>query len=207
MSSSLWTPTLYQLFLPSQGWPDRHVSLWEYPTMPQQGGRDAIVIEALAEWWGWRASGRYYGFLDRWLSVFVAFDVDDLSPTPYPGDDFPFAFNRDMTPSHYVDAIYTTDLTTDLHPDVLSLADGTTHQLVDVQDFQGAYDDGLCGQAWYDGARQEAERVIEEVRTGRFIDMLREVAPFPDMSTRTNPAVLTDLDPDEVGFRHHPDFP
>ena len=136
--------------------------------MPQQGGSGAIVIEALAEWRGWRAYGRYYGFLDQWLSVFVTFDVDDLSPTAYPGDDFPFAFNCDMTPSHYVDAIYTTDL----HPDVLVLADGTTHQLVDVQDFQSAYDDGLFGQAWYDGARQEAE-----------------------------------LDPDEAGFRHHPDFP
>jgi|ETN02SMinimDraft_2_1059926.scaffolds.fasta_scaffold258222_1 hypothetical protein len=129
------------------------------------------------------------GFLDRWLSAFVTFDVDDLSSTPYPGDEFPFAFNCDMTPPHYVDAIYTTGLHSD------------------VQDFQSAYDDGLFGQAWYDGARQEAERIIEEVRTGRFIDMLREAAPFPDTSIRTNPAVLTELDPEEAGFRHHPDFP
>ncbi len=173
--------------------------------MRQVAGRNAMVIDALTESRGWKAHGRFYGFLDRWLSVYVTFDIDDLSPASHPSDDFPFAFNCDMTTPHYVDgeAIYTTDL----HLDVLVLADGTKHQLVDVEEFESAYQDGQFGRVWYDGARREADRVMEEARTGRFVDMLREAAPFPDSLTQTKPSGLTELDPGQVEFRDHPRFP
>ena len=205
VASSLWTPTLYQQCLPSPRWPRGHVRRWEYSSLPRQPGCNAKVVDSPAQWHGWRGYGRYYGFLDRWLSVYATFGIDDLEPTGHPGDDFPFAFNCDITVPHYVvgDSIYTTDL----HLDVLVLADGTTHELKDVDEFERAYDDGLFGRTWYEGAKLEAERVIGEATTGRFIEMLHDAAPFPETSIRGNPPVLTKLDPMDLGFRSHPRFP
>ena len=81
------------MHLPSKAWPLGHVSRWEHPGRPVHVGSDAIVIDTLWVWEGWQAYGRYYGFLDRWLSVFASFDMNDLSLTSYPGNEFPFAFN------------------------------------------------------------------------------------------------------------------
>ena len=205
VASSLWTPTLYQQCLPSPRWPRGHIRRWEYSSLPRQPGCNAIVVDSPAQWHSWRGYGRYYGFLDRWLSVYVTFDSDTLEPTGHPADDFPFAFNCDITVPHYVDgeAIYTTDL----HLDVLVLADGTTHHLKDIDQFERAYHDGLFGRTWYEGARLEAERVIGEATAGRFIDMLQEAAPFPETSNRASPPVLTELEPMDLDFKRHPRFP
>ena len=205
MASDTWTPTLYQQFLPSPRWPHGHVSRWEYSRLPLQSDCSAIVIDSLTQWRGWRAYGRYYGFLDRWLSVYVTFDTQDLQTAAHPDDDFPFAFNCDITVPHYVegDAIYTTDL----HLDVLVVADGTKHQLKDVDEFEKAYSDGLFGRTWYESARMEAERVIGEVTTGRFIEMLQDTAPFPETAIQADPPVLTELDSMDLDFKDHPRFP
>ena len=177
------TTFLHQKFFPSQGWNLDHVSRFEYRSQPVYHGRDAIVLDALTIWEGWHAYGRYYGFLDRWLSVFVTFDIRDLSLTSYPENTFPFAFNCDMTTPHFLDAdaIYTTDVLLD----VLVLADGRTHKLKDVEEFEQAYTDGMFGTVWYQGAKREAERVIQEAENGQFIDMLQDVAPFPDRALAT----------------------
>ena len=193
------------MFLPSEEWSLGHVSRWRYQGPPVHVGPNAIVIDALAVWKGWLGYGRYYGFLDRWLSVFVTFDTRDFSLTSYPGDDFPFAFNCDMTTPHYVDGsnVYTTDLLLD----VLILPDGRTHRLVDVEEFEQTFSEGGFGGAWYDGTRREAERVVQEAESGRFIDILQDVAPFPRHALRTEPSALTELGLDEVEFKHHPAYP
>ena len=168
---------LYQMHLPSKEWPLGHVRRFEHPGRPVHVGSNAIVVDTLSVWEGRHAYGRYYGFLDRWLSVFVTFDINDLSLTSYTKSEFPFAFNCDMTTPHYVHggAIYTTDLLLD----VLVLADGRSYQLVDVEEFEQAHAQDVFGHAWYDGAKREADRVIREVESGLFIDTLREVAPSP----------------------------
>lgn len=168
-------------------------------------GGDPIVIDTLSVWEGWQEYGRYYGFLDRWLSVFVTFDINDLSLTSYPESEFPFAFNCDMTTPHYAHggALYTTDL----HLDVLVLADGRSHQLVDVEEFEQAYAQDVFGEVWYGGARREAERVIQEVEGGRFMDMLQAVAPFPRTPIAAEHSTLMELELDEAEFRYHPAYP
>ncbi len=196
---------LYQMFHPSEAWPLGHVSRWVHQGPPVRVDNNAIVIDTLSVWKGWHAYGRYYGFLDRWLSVFVSFDIDDLSLTSFPKDDFPFVFNCDITTPHYVDrdAIYTTDLLLD----VLVLSDGTSCQLVDVEEFEQAYARDLFGRAWYDGAKREADRVIREVESGMFVDMLQEVAPFPQSQLATEYSALTELGLDEADFKDHPAYP
>ncbi len=196
---------LYQAHLPSKAWPLGHVRRFEHPSRLVHVGDDAIVIDTLGVRKGWHAFGRYYGFLDRWLSVFVTFDINDLSLTSYPKSEFPFAFNCDMTTPHYLhrDAIYTTDL----HLDVLVLADGRSCRLVDLQEFEQAYAREVFGHAWYDGAKREADRVIREVERGLFIDMLQEVAPFPHTPIVAEHSTLRELGLDEVEFRYHPAYP
>ena len=92
---------LYQAHLPSKAWPLGHVRRFEHPSRLVHVGDDAIVIDTLGVRKGWHAFGRYYGFLDRWLSVFVTFDINDLSLTSYPKSEFPFASDSDINVSLY----------------------------------------------------------------------------------------------------------
>ena len=110
-----------------------------------------------------------------------------------------------MTTPHYLHggAIYTTDL----YLDVLILADGKSYQLVDVEEFEQAYAQNVFGKEWYDGARREADRVIQEVEQGRFIDMLEAVAPFPSIPITAELSTSRELELDAAEFEYHPDYP
>ena len=48
---------------------------------------------------------------------------------------------------------------------------------------------------------------MEEAETGRFIDMLQGVAPFPERPVASKRCALTELSPQEAVFRHHPAYP
>ena len=190
--------TLYQLHLPSE------VRIFDLTSEPTHAGCDAVVIDSVVIEGDISTYCRGYYFLDRWLSVFVTFD-EQLGLKSDSDHSFPFAFNCDITAPHYYrrDSIFTTDL----YLDILVGTDGSTYQIEDSEDFQKAFDVGFFGRGWFDGARQETERLIDVLESGRFLDFLNEVEPFPrTRSIDTQPPMRRCL-VDEIDFEYHPQYP
>ena len=189
---------LHQLHLPDE------VRVFKSTRVEAVPSSQAVVLDAVYEDANGVAYGRCYCLLDRWLSIFVTFDVNlQLHPSYY--GDFPFAFNCDVTTPHFTDG--SAAFTTDLLIDVLVGPDGETYLVKDIDEYEDAFSQGLFGPSWYAAARNELQRLIGELRRGEFLDILQTIAPFP---TSFEGIGLSSRDQYRLGdgpFRYHPQYP
>lgn len=185
---------LYQCHLPSE------IRVFEYNSEPVYAGSDAVVFDSLIH----DTHCRGYYFLDSWLSVFITFD-EQLKLKPDSNHNFPFAFNCDITTPHYWNG--NSIFTSDLYIDILVGADGSSYQLEDMENFQNAFEKGLFGRKWLDGARQEAEQLIDLLESAQFLDFLNKVEPFPAKKATYTQEPMRKYFIDEIRFKHHPKYP
>ena len=164
----------------------------------------AVVLDAVYGDYDSVVYGRCYGFLDRWLSVFVTFDKNlQLHPSYY--GHFPFAFNCDVTTPHFLDG--TGAFTTDLYIDVLVGVDGQKYLVKDIEEHEDAFSQGLFGSLWHKGAKNELERLVGELERGEFLDVLHAIAPFPTSFEGIQRYSRTQYRLGDGPFRYHPQYP
>lgn len=189
---------LYQLHLPSE------VRIFEHDFEPTGVSYHAVVMDSVAVSDGVITYCRGYYFLGRWLSVFITF-YDRLKLKPDSNSAFPFAINCDITTPHYRegDSIFTTDL----YIDVLVAEDGLTYRIKDTEDFQQAFAEDQFGAVWYENAQSELDWLVSILDRGRFLDFLKQTAPFPDSGSTYALPLMRRYHIDEVDFRYHPVYP
>jgi hypothetical protein len=90
---------------------------------------------------------------------------------------------------------------------MLVRADGITYQLEDLEDFQEAFNSGLYGKTWFDGAKREIDWLVDLLESGGFLDFLNEVAPFPKTRTTNILPPMQRRLIDETHFEYHPQYP
>lgn len=147
---------------------------------------------------------RCYYFLKHWMSVFVTFD-ESLQLKPDSEFHFPFAFNCDITTPHYRSgrSLYTTDILLD----IIVKPDGASYMIEDETQFHEAYESGMFGTNWYEGASKALEWWCTLLEKGAFIDYLNSVAPFPTEMSEHHEPLLIEKHIDEIPFLNHPLHP
>jgi hypothetical protein len=185
--------TAYQLHLPDD------LRIFHYGAPPIAETADVLVFE------GWSddrsAICRSYLFFNRWLEVFVTFDAS-FNLRPDPDYLFPFAFNCDITtPYHRVGKrLYTTDLCLDL----LVAADGRSYHIEDRDELEDWHQSGVISTAGYKAALREQDSLLNLFTTGRFLDLLTAIAPFPTAPPRAHLSTMERLDRKSAGFVEYP---
>ncbi len=187
---------LYQYHLPSE------VRIFHFDGAPAFISPDAIVFDTVTSD-PVPVYGRSYLFRERWLQVFMTIDAK-LALKPDRGS-FPFVFNCDITTPHYVDDdnIYTTDLCIDL----LVAANGRDYRIKDIDIFENMHSMNHFGKTWFDKAKSEAALLVDLLESGKFINHLNDVAPFPLKPTEKTASTMQRCDIAEVAFKHHPLYP
>ena len=189
---------LHQLHLPDE------VRVFKSTRVHVDTSSQALVLDSVYENENGVAYGRCYCFLKRWLSVFVTFDKKlQLHPSHY--GDFTFAFNCDITTPHLLDgsAVFTTDL----FIDVLVAVDGETYLVKDIDEHEDGFSQGLFGQSWQIGAKNELRRLVGELKRGEFLGILQSIAPFPSSFGGIERYSRAEYRLGDGPFRYHPKYP
>jgi hypothetical protein len=187
---------LYQYHLPSE------VRIFEFAGDPTLINSEAIVFDAVTT----DAAPVYcrsYLFTKRWMQIFMTMDAA-LALKPDDGD-FPFVFNCDITTPHYVndDSIYTTDLCADL----LVAANGKDCRLKDIDGFEKHHSMNHFGDLWFKQGKIEISFWVDLLKSGKFINYLNAIAPFPITATVNITSPMRQFDIADVAFKYHPLYP
>lgn len=191
--------TLYQHHLRSQ-----KVLVFTYPYGVHLLNDQAVVFDFSVKNKQDDTHCRCYYFMKHWMSVLVTFD-ESLQLKPDSEFHFPFAFNCDITTPHYCSgrSLYTTDILLD----IIVKPDGASYMIEDETQFYEAYENGMFGTNWYEGASKALEWWCTLLEKGAFIDYLNSVAPFPTKMSVNHEPLLIENDIDEIPFLNHPLHP
>jgi hypothetical protein len=187
---------LYQYHLPSE------VRVFEFAGDPTLDSPEAMVFDAITTDTV-PICCRSYLFKKRWVQIFMTMDTS-LVLKPDDGD-FPFVFNCDITTPHYIchDRIYTTDLCVDL----LVAANGKEFRIKDIGMFEKMHSMNHFGDLWFRHAKNEISFWVDLLESGKFINYLNDVAPFPITPTEIKMSPMRQYVIGDVVFERHPLYP